>query len=204
MMDKKINHLLEKIFNKKNRKEMINTLISLVVVFALLLFLYNTIFSDSSMERKNIDLLDQTEEKGLEETMISNDEVRLERILSQISGVGKVDVMITYETGKEIIPAFDVQENNEKREERDATGRIILNSSQDSSRSIVTVNNEDLLVLKEIKPRVKGVIIVAEGAGNLVIRNNIINAASAIFDIPVDRIVVFEKNHSMEGSAIYE
>ncbi len=203
-MDKKINQLMEKFFNKKSKKEIINTMISIVVVLALLLFLYNTIFSNDSFDRKSIDLPETTKKNATEEDITFNDEVRLKKILSQISGVGNVDVMITYETGKEIIPAFDIQENSEKREERDAAGGIVLNTTQDSSKSVVTVNNENLLVLKEIKPRVKGVIIVAEGAGNLVIRNNIINAASAVFDIPVDRIVVFEKDHSVEGSAINE
>ncbi len=205
MIGKKIRQLLEKYFNQKSKKEIINTMVSLVVVLALLLFLYNTVINKDGFSNKSIDLPDNSKEKNTpEEDMSFNDEVRLEKILSQISGVGKVDVMITYETGKEIIPAFDIQENNERREEKDAAGGIVLNTSKDSSRSVVTVNNQDLLILKEIKPRVKGVIIVAEGAGNLVIRNNIINAASAVFDIPVDRIVVFKKDHSVEGGAINE
>lgn len=42
--------------------------------------------------------------------------------------------------------------------------------------------------------QVKGVIITAEGAGNPVVRNNIINAVSAVFDIPLANVMVFEKN----------
>lgn len=40
---------------------------------------------------------------------------------------------------------------------------------------------------------VKGVIIVAEGAGNAVIKNQIISAAQSAFDIPVSRITVMER-----------
>lgn len=42
--------------------------------------------------------------------------------------------------------------------------------------------------------KVRGVIVTAEGAGNPVIKNNIINAVSAVYDIPVKNVIVFEKN----------
>lgn len=199
MFEKIYKSIQEKI-RKGNKKELINTLISLIVVMALLLFLYNTIFSEE-IGKKSIDLIDDTEKKPLEQNDdSSNEEARLESILSQIKGVGEVDVMITYETGKEIIPAFDVQEKTESREARDADGSITFDTSKDASKNLVTINDEDLFVLKEIKPKVKGIIIVAEGAGNIVTRNDIMNAAAAVFDVSTDKIVVFEKNHSVEGS----
>lgn len=203
LLEKTLKKLHDKLIGGKNKKEVINTLISLIVILALLLFLYNTIYSESP-QKDNVNFVNDMSQNTLNSNMILNDEVRLEEILSQINGVGNVDVMITYETGPEIIPAVDVQENSESREERSNDGGTILDTSKDSSKSIVTVNNEDLLVLKEIKPRVKGVIIVAEGAENMVIKNNIINAAAAVFDISVDRVVVFQKSQSIGGSVINE
>lgn len=202
MMEKIVKFLTQKITNG-NKKELINALVSIVVVLALLMFLYNTVFSQNIGE-KSIDLIDDAKDKTSQEDLSFDDEQRLEMILSQIKGVGEVDVMITYETGKEIIPAFDIQEKSQSKESREADGSITFDSSEDSSKNLVTVNNEDLLILKEIKPKVKGVIIVAEGAGNLVIRNNIMNAAAAVFDISADKIVVFEKNQSLEGSVMNE
>ncbi|MDD2217662.1 MAG: hypothetical protein PHX63_04445 [Eubacteriales bacterium] len=41
---------------------------------------------------------------------------------------------------------------------------------------------------------VKGVIVTATGAGNPVVKNDLINAVAVIFDIPTSNVVVFEKN----------
>lgn len=189
----------EKWFKGKNKKEIINFLISLIVILALLLFFYNTIFSNSTPKKENTLFVNQNDNITKEVQSISDttstldEEIRLENILTQIDGVGSVDVMITYETSKEVVPAIDLQETSQSREERNADGSIIFDNSNDSTQNIVTVNNNDLIILKEIKPKVKGVIIVAEGAENMIIKNNIINAAAAVFDISVDKIVVFQK-----------
>lgn len=41
--------------------------------------------------------------------------------------------------------------------------------------------------------QVKGVIITAEGAGNPVVKNDIINAVATVFRIPAGNVMVFEK-----------
>lgn len=43
-------------------------------------------------------------------------------------------------------------------------------------------------------PRVEGVIVTAEGAGNVITKNDIINAVAAVFDIPAANVMVFEKS----------
>ncbi len=42
--------------------------------------------------------------------------------------------------------------------------------------------------------KVEGVIIASEGAGDIIIKNNIVNAVAALFDIPASNIMVFEKS----------
>ena len=49
------------------------------------------------------------------------------------------------------------------------------------------------VVLKEIYPEVKGVVVVAEGAGNAEVREKITRAVSVLMDIPVHRVQVFER-----------
>ncbi len=200
LLGKNLKREFEKWFKGKNKKEVINFLISLIVILALLLFFYNTIFSNSSTKRDNVLFVNNndqnitTEMQGASSTEnVFADEIRLQNILTHIDGVGKVDVMITYESSKEVVPAIDLQETTESREERNSDGSIVFDNSKDSTQNIVTVNNNDLVILKEIKPKVKGVIIVAEGADSLIIKNNIINAAAAVFDISVDKIVVFQR-----------
>lgn len=42
--------------------------------------------------------------------------------------------------------------------------------------------------------KVEGVIVASEGAGDIITKNNIINAVATLFNIPVSNIMVFEKN----------
>ncbi len=42
-------------------------------------------------------------------------------------------------------------------------------------------------------PKINGVIVTAEGAGNVVIKNDIINAVAGVFNIPAGNVTVFEK-----------
>ena len=43
-----------------------------------------------------------------------------------------------------------------------------------------------------------GVIVTAEGAGDPVVKNNIVKGVSALFDIPVSSVMVFEKSQEEE------
>ena len=42
--------------------------------------------------------------------------------------------------------------------------------------------------------KVEGVIVASEGAGDIITKNNIINAVATVFNIPVSSIMVFEKS----------
>jgi stage III sporulation protein AG len=44
--------------------------------------------------------------------------------------------------------------------------------------------------------KVEGVIVACEGAGDVVVKNNIINAVATVFDIPASNVMVFEKVRS--------
>ena len=63
---------------------------------------------------------------------------------------------------------------------------MITYKHTDVVQSVFTKNEES----EEIK--VRGVIVTAKGAGNPVIKNNIFNAVSSVFDIPIQNVMVFE------------
>lgn len=46
---------------------------------------------------------------------------------------------------------------------------------------------------------VKGVIVAAEGAGDPVVKNDIINAVTSVFKLPSGSVMVFEKNSENGG-----
>ncbi len=103
-------------------------------------------------------------------------EERLEKILPKISSVGKVDVMITAENHGEIILAKDFDEKNEET--------IILNQKG---------GGEDAKVIKEIYPKIHGVIVTAEGGKSDKVKKDITDAITALLDVQAHKIKVFER-----------
>lgn len=135
--------------------------------------------------RKNTTDMNQTEE-------------RLKSILSQVQGVGKVDVMITYETTSENVPAYDTKKNRNRTEEKDGDGgtRSIEQEEYDSMLAYeesATGGEKTPVILKELEPKVRGVLVVAEGAENISVRERICNAVSVVLDIPMHKVEVIER-----------
>lgn len=112
-------------------------------------------------------------------------EKELSVILSKIDGAGECSVMITMDCGVETIYAtqedssYDVDGDSESRD--NSVSYVILNNSS---------NGKQALVIKEIQPKVRGIIIVCEGGGNSIVKMNIINAVSSAFDISSTKISV--------------
>lgn len=123
-------------------------------------------------------------------------EERLEQVLSCIRGAGRVDVMITYDSGPEIVPAMSTNVNSTGSETSEGSRS---SSSQQSTESTepATVSGSggnEPIVLKEIEPVVRGVIVVAEGAADIEVRIDLQRAVRAVLDIPLSRIEVFERS----------
>ena len=57
----------------------------------------------------------------------------------------------------------------------------------------------DVMVKYDDGGGVTGVIVTASGAGSVVVRNNLTNAVSAVFNIPVSNVMVFEKENGGES-----
>ena len=117
-------------------------------------------------------------------------------MLSCIRGAGRVDVMITYDSGPEIVPAMSTNVNSTGSETSEGSRS---SSSQQSTESTepATVSGSggnEPIVLKEIEPVVRGVIVVAEGAADIEVRLDLQRAVRAVLDIPLSRIEVFERS----------
>ncbi len=107
----------------------------------------------------------------------------LETLIENINGAGKTKVMITFEASAETVYAADVQEKTTKDGEKDTNREYIIIDSS---------GGETGMKLKIISPQVKGVAVVCRGAKNPVIKEQIISAVSALFDISSNKISVAE------------
>lgn len=115
---------------------------------------------------------------------------QLKYILSNINGIGKVEVMISFQGGTERVPAMDSNNSVSKTEEKDTSGGTRVNTQNNNGNKVVVTNNEPF-ILKTLNPKVTGVFIVAEGAENNDLKYKITKTVSALYDIPDHKVNVY-------------
>lgn len=185
----KIKKHLETIDNKK----LINNLFIILILGIILLIIAN-IFIENRNSNVKTNLESATVEGKLEAMEVDYGvllEKKLEDILSQLKGVENVRVMITLEDTVEKIPAFNTTKNNETTNEIDAHGGTREIIRDDMTIQVVTNSEGGMIVLKEIKPKVKGVIVVAQGAEDIEVKEMLYEAVKTVLGISGNRVEVY-------------
>lgn len=127
------------------------------------------------------------QESNKNETLSINYEDDLEEILSQIRGVGDAKVMLTYSSTFEKNIAYEKNLNeNEKKD-----GDSVINET--SSQNNVVLSNGEPFVIKEIYPKIQGVIVVTKGADDILVKQDIINAVTTALNIAPHKVCVVKK-----------
>lgn len=190
-MEKLIDKIKKYIEGANNKKFMNNLFIILIIGIILL------IVANIFIEQKKGAKIDLESEEKLDEP-INNDldygiilERKLEDILSQLKGVSKVKVMITLEDTVEKIPVFNTTKNNETTNEIDSQGGTREIVREDMTIQAVTGSEGSLIVLKEIRPTVKGVIVIAEGVEDLSVKEMLYEAVKTVLGIPGNKVEVY-------------
>lgn len=119
-----------------------------------------------------------------------NAEDKLAEILGQIAGAGRVRVELTYaDRGR---TEYAVNVNNTRRQtEEQADGELRATREEVQSEEPVLVDgNRNALVLRETEPKVLGVLVVADGAGDGNVRRVITEAVVGLLGVPAHRVVV--------------
>ena len=123
-------------------------------------------------------------------------ETKLEKTLSQIDGAGKVSVMITLDGSSQLILAYETEQKSNTTDNTTANGTTTKtnNTTQQSTPIIINANGQSSpLVLSEIMPAVKGVVVVCEGANNIRVKLNILEAVEALLGVTSSQIEIFVK-----------
>ena len=125
----------------------------------------------------------------------SREESKLERILGQVEGIGKVKVMITLASSEERMTLQDTDNTESSTDEQDSNG----GSRQQEEYSLKSENviissdgNEYPYVVQVNSPKIEGVAVVAEGAGSGKKDSEIIDAVVALFSIEPHKIKVMK------------
>ena len=175
----------------KDKKNYYNILF--VIFLGIMLLIISGMFDSNKKEDKSIDYKEQTLNTDITEDSYEKQlEKRLEEILSKVQGVGNVDVMIVLESGKEIVTKDDNIKENGTTNEEALNGDKRQITTDKSQSSTVKISGDEPLVLKELSPKISGVLIVAQGGGNVEIKNTLIEATNALLGVEMHKIEVLE------------
>ena len=105
----------------------------------------------------------------------------MEEILSKISGVGRVDVMLTLHSGGELVLAEDAALRY--------SGSAQSPDSYERSTDTVTTAG-GVVVRQEICPQYRGALVVCDGGNSDRVRLAVIDAVGALTGLGSDRIAV--------------
>ncbi len=174
--------------------------IGIFVIIAIILAIYFSTFTKESDEQNSSSASDQS--TNVSTSMLQDDDlaVKMEQTIEHISGVKEANVLITYESSKELVPAFQTGTTTDTTQES-SEGESKTTRSEDIQSEIATVDGEsgqNALILKEIEPEIKGVVVVAQGAEDIGVKMNIIQAVTTLLDIPQNKVEVFHMDADNE------
>ena len=105
-------------------------------------------------------------------------ENKLENVISQIEGTGNVDVVITLEKG------FEYVYLTEEETRTSASGNTT------TSTTVVMVDGQPVLI-EELYPVIKGIVVVCAGADNVSVKMNIISLIQTVVNVNSSNISIY-------------
>lgn len=161
----------------------------------LLLVIAAPVKQKSKTATKKKAVVSQTQEPE-EEQIRQNYEKQLEEVLSQVEGVGTVQVAVTMEsTGKKQVEK-DRPEDTSSSSEKGESGTERSSQSVTTGQTTVYEDTGDggqtPYISSSTYPEIRGVIVVAQGGGNPVIVQQIQEAVMALFHVEAHEIKVLK------------
>jgi len=169
--------------NLLRKKETLKYALTGVLVGILLIFAGN-LYPYQSGKTK------QKETASDESSQNASLENRMAETFSSIEGAGKVKVMITYFSSSEKVIA---DETNERQSQESEEAKTASEYSKEVKK--VTLNSTDgsePLVVKELSPKIEGIVIIAQGGSDAQVKEALMKAASALTDVPEYKIEVLK------------
>ena len=161
------------------------------IVIGVLFLLCGNMFGGSKTKKQDFN-------NPVEQVSVEVEEEKLERLLSMVKGAGKTKVMITYDTGYEKVTVQNSKVNKSSSgNSNDSGGEKESTEFQEENTTVMqgSGNSQQPFVSKEVLPRVRGVLVVAEGANNKRVNMELTDAVAAVLDVPYHKIKVLEKSN---------
>ena len=187
---------------KESKKKMENMVI-LLIILIITCIAVNKIWNgdkkeDETQTRQNTTTGKQlaTQENNSNSENTTDLQSDLERILSNIDGVGKVSVLLTYSESSELVPLYDETKSETTTEEADTSGGKRTTTDTNTQKSAIMQENssgeKSIITQKTVSPKIEGAIITAEGGENANVKTQIIQAVEAATGLATHKIQVFK------------
>ena len=150
---------------------------AMFIIFVGLLGMILIMLSGSGSENK-LETENNNQQIILSERELAYD---VEKFIENIDGAGKSKVILTFDSFEEKVYAIDKNETFNQ------------NGNSDVENEYVIIDNdkgEGGLQLKILSPKIRGVAVLCKGGDNPVVKEQIITAISALFDISTNKISV--------------
>lgn len=178
------------IFNETEKKKL-KPLIFLSVICVLALIVISVI-PDEKKEVENVST--DSEDKAFASEKEQEDlESKLKQILSKINGAGDVDVMITFQSSEEVVPAYNSNITTETTKEQDSSGGERTTTSSTENKTMITSNSNEPVILKTSEAEIKGVIVVSSGANNQAVKELLYDAVKTSLQISGHQVEIYAK-----------
>jgi len=118
-------------------------------------------------------------------------EEKLEHILSQAEGVGRVAVSLSVSREGEVVYAEDVEQDIS----REYSEGFLLQENRAENRQMLIVDTDDgesAVVVSRLTPTYQGALVVCQGADRADIRLQVTQAVAGLTGLSTDRIVVMK------------
>lgn len=113
---------------------------------------------------------------------------QLEEAFSHIAGVGKVQVLLTLEDDGEVTVLQDLDYTRTEQEESDSSGAGRKTLEEQRQTETVRDAQDQPYILRENMPKVRGILILAEGAESSVVQQELLHSVQALLGVSADEV----------------
>ena len=196
---------LKKMFSKNdgNNKKKIENIMVFIVILAITIVAINYIWNGDN-QSKSSNTVPEAEGRNdvvqvSSEINYDENEEKLANILSNIAGVGKVKVLLTYSETSTYVPIYNENLKESNTTETDSSGGSRTVSETDSQKEVIykedSSGNQEPVTQSIISPKIEGAIITAEGADNAEVKTSIVEAVEAATGLATHKIQVFKMSN---------
>lgn len=121
-------------------------------------------------------------------------ESQLAKVLSKLEGVGELHVMVTVDSAGETVYAVDAILNMKRQQSSrdDSSTETVQEESWENKHILIegASGGEEPLVRSQNEPKVRGVLVVCEGAKSPLVQKRVLEAVSKLLGVSTAKICV--------------